>query len=298
VRFSLLCSIDASSWTDGPRKCFCGMSFEIVPPVAGVVRSAPLALSIPVQPSEYDKLDRMEDQMWWFAALHANLLLAASQSQLDELDLPILDAGCGTGGFLSRLARNSCSKPVIGLDLDFRACQRAAVKSARPVCAGSINDLPFADAALAGIFSADVLCHEGVDECRALRQFYRCLCPSGWLILNLPAYQWMLSWHDAAVSNIRRYTVTSLRHLLKAVGFHPVYMSYWNAMLFPLMVIKRKLIPARHGAVSDVKPYSHPAEVVCRAAVAFEAALLQRGVRLPFGGSILAVAVKRSNNRD
>lgn len=251
-----------------------------------------------MQPSEYDKLDRMEDRMWWFAALHANLLLAARQSQLDELDLPILDAGCGTGGFLSRLARNYCSKPVIGLDLDFQACRRAAVKSARPVCAGSIHDLPFADAALAGIFSADVLCHEGVDECRALHQFYRCLCPSGWLILNLPAYQWMLSRHDAAVSNIRRYTVTSLRHLLKAVGFHPVYMSYWNAMLLPLMVIKRKLIPARHGAVSDVKPYSHPAEVVCRAAVAFEAALLQRGVRLPFGGSILAVAVKRSKNRD
>jgi SAM-dependent methyltransferase len=175
-----------------------------------------------VQPSEYDKLDRMEDQMWWFAALHANLLLAARQSQLD---LPILDAGCGTGGFLSRLAGNYCSKPVIGLDLDFQACQRAAVKSARPVCAGSINDLPFADAALAGIFSADVLCHEGVDERRALHQFYRCLCPSGWLILNLPAYEWMLSRHDAAVSNIRRYTVTSLRHLLKAVGFHPVYMS-------------------------------------------------------------------------
>ena len=106
----------------------------------------------------------------------------------------------------------------------------------------------------------------------------------------------MLSRHDAAVSNIRRYTVTGLRHLLETVGFRPVYMSYWNAMLLPLMVITRKFIPARHDAVSDVKPYSHPAEVVCRAAVAFEAALLQRGVRLPFGGSILAVAVKEEQH--
>ena len=108
----------------------------------------------------------------------------------------------------------------------------------------------------------------------------------------------MLSRHDAAVSNIRRYTVTGLRHLLKAVGFQPVYLSYWNAMLLPLMVITRKLIPTRHGAVSDVKPYSHPAEAVCRAAVAFETALLRRGIRLPFGGSILAVSVKRSSTRD
>jgi SAM-dependent methyltransferase len=251
-----------------------------------------------VQPSEYDKLDRMEDRMWWFAAMHANLLMAARQLEFAELDLPILDAGCGTGGFLSRLARNYGSKPVIGLDLDFQACKRAAVKSARPVCAGSINDLPFADAALSGIFNADVLCHEGVDECRALHQFYRCLCPSGWLILNLPAYQWMLSRHDAAVSNIRRYTMTGLRRLLEAVGFRPVYMSYWNAMLLPLMVITRKLIPVGDGEASDVKPYPHSADVICRAATAFETALLRRGVRLPFGGSILAVAVKESGNRD
>jgi hypothetical protein len=108
----------------------------------------------------------------------------------------------------------------------------------------------------------------------------------------------MLSRHDAAVSNIRRYTVTGLRHLLKTVGFHPVFMSYWNAMLLPLMVITRKLSPVRLRAVSDVKSYPPPADRACRAATAFETALLRRGVRLPFGGSILAVAVKRSSTRD
>jgi SAM-dependent methyltransferase len=245
-----------------------------------------------MQPSEYDKLDRMEDRMWWFATMHSNLLMAARQSALVRPDLPILDAGCGTGGLLCRLAGQYCGNLVIGLDFDFQACKRAAIKSARPVCASSINDLPFADAALAGIFSADVLCHEGVDEYRALHQFYRCLCQSGWLMLNLPAYRWMLSRHDAAVSNIRRYTARGLRHLLEAVGFRPVYMSYWNAMLLPLMVITRKLIPAQNGAVSDVKPYPRSVEAVCRAATAVETALLRRGVRLPFGGSILALAVK------
>ena len=59
-----------------------------------------------MKPSEFDKLDRVEDRMWWFAAMHANLLMAAQRSVLDKLDLPILDAGCGTGGFLSRLASN------------------------------------------------------------------------------------------------------------------------------------------------------------------------------------------------
>jgi SAM-dependent methyltransferase len=251
-----------------------------------------------VKPSEYDKLDRAEDRMWWFAAMHANLLAAAQRSAIDGPRLPILDAGCGTGGLLSRLAAKYCGRAVIGLDLDLQACTRAAIKSARPVCAGSINDLPFANNALAAIFSADVLCHEGVDEHRALRQFHRCLCQNGWLILNLPAYRWMLSRHDSAVSNVRRYTATSLRHLLKAVGFRPVYISYWNALLLPLMVIARKLVPQDRGAASDVKLYPRSVEMLCRAATTLEAAILRRGVRLPFGGSILAVAVKGGGNRD
>ena len=251
-----------------------------------------------MKPSEYDKLDRIEDRMWWFAAMHANLLMAAQQSALDKLDLPILDAGCGTGGFLSRLATEYCGRPVVGLDLDRQACTRAAIKSGRPVCAGSINDLPFANDALAAIFSADVLCHEGVDERRALRQFHRCLTQNGWLILNLPAYRWMLSRHDAAVSNIRRYTATGLRRLLTAVGFRPVYISYWNAVLLPLMVIARKLVPEDHGVISDVRLYPNWVEMLCRTATALETALLRRGARLPFGGSILAIAVKGDDGAD
>jgi len=108
----------------------------------------------------------------------------------------------------------------------------------------------------------------------------------------------MLSRHDAAVSNVRRYTATRLRGLLKAVGFRPVYISYWNALLLPLMVITRKLVPGHPGVVSDVKPYPRSVEMVCRATMALEAALLRHGVRLPFGGSILAIAVKGGDGRD
>ena len=248
--------------------------------------------------SEYDKLDRLENRMWWFAALHANLLAAAQQSAIDGLGLPILDAGCGTGRFLSYLAVKYSRTSVFGLDLDFRACTRAATKSARPVCVGSVNDLPFANNALAAIFSADVLCHEGVDDHRALRQFHRCLSQNGRLILNLPAYPWMLSRHDVAVSNTRRYTAAGLRRLLKAVGFRPVYISYWNAVLFPLMVITRKLFREGHGSASDVRLYPQLVEMLCRAATRLETAVLRRGVGLPFGGSILAIAVKGGDDRD
>lgn len=242
--------------------------------------------------SEYDKLDRVEDRMWWFAALHANLLMLASQAPCEALGLPILDAGCGTGGFIARLDGRYRDLAIFGLDLDPEACCRAAAKSGRPVCAGSVNQLPFADHSLAVIFSADVLSHEAVDEKRALRQFHRCLADGGWLILNLPAYRWMLSRHDIAVQNIRRYTASGLRHLLHATGFQLVYASYWNAALLPIMATARKLLGRRHAAGSDVKLYPAPVDLFCRFVTQIETGMLRRGIRLPFGGSVLAIAAK------
>jgi SAM-dependent methyltransferase len=244
-----------------------------------------------VERSEYDKLDRVEDRMWWFAALHKNLLMLAGRLPLAEPGR-ILDAGCGTGGFLAQLTRNFPDAVLLGLDSDPQACERAAAKSARPVCAGSLNELPFADAAFSAIFSADVLCHRAVNEHRALRQLHRCLAEGGCLVLNLPAYRWMLSRHDAAVHNIRRYTARRLRRLLQAVGFRPIYVSYWNAVLFPVMVITRKFFPEDPSAPSDVRLYSRRTDVLCRAVTGVESALLQKGLRLPFGGSVFAVAKK------
>ncbi len=237
--------------------------------------------------SEFDKLDRVEDRMWWFAALHRNLMTLLRWAPPEAANSPMLDAGCGTGGFLARVVGAYPETAMFGLDVDPTACARAAAKSACPISAGSLDKLPFVDGAFAIIISADVLCHGGVNEHFALRQFHRCLAKDGWLILNLPAYRWLLSRHDAAVHNVRRYTVNTLRSLLHATGFATVYISYWNTLLFPFMVVTRKL---SSGSVSDVKLYPRPIDILCRSATNVETALLRMGIRLPFGGSVIAIA--------
>jgi len=231
--------------------------------------------------------------MWWFAAIHANLLLVYRRMIGSvAARTPLLDAGCGTGGLLVRIAAAYPDRIAIGLDADSGACARAAAKSARPVCTGSVNALPFADAAFGAIFSVDVLCHRDVDERAALAQFHRCLREGGMLIVNLPAYRWMLSRHDTAVYNVRRYTRRSLARLLDAAGFRLLYASYWNIILFPIMVLTRKLLPSRQDASSDVRRYSAPVEALGRAATGIEHTLLRCGLRFPCGGSLIAVAVK------
>jgi SAM-dependent methyltransferase len=230
--------------------------------------------------------------MWWFAAIHANLLMLYRRTiSAGTSERPLLDAGCGTGGLLARLRERFPAVRAIGLDADEIACVWAAEKSARPVCAGSVNAMPFADAAFATIVSVDVLCHRDVDETQALAQFHRCLAAGGILILNLPAYRWLMSRHDAAVYNARRYTRKEVLRLLRAAGFRPLFASYWNMLLFPLMVATRKLLPGGNSR-SDVTLQPALVETVCRAATAIERGLLRAGIRLPFGGSVLAVAAK------
>src|SRR5215475_3727868 len=174
--------------------------------MGGIVAPSP-AFSAAIPPGEpalerdeYKKLREVEDHMWWFAAIHTNLAMlyrrAAAPAAVTDR---VLDAGCGTGGFLATLTRRMPERETIGLDADETACRWAAEKSARPVCAGSVSTLPFADATFHAIFSVDVLCHRDVDEARALGQFHRCLATGGLLILNLPAYHWLMSQPDAAV---------------------------------------------------------------------------------------------------
>ena len=239
---------------------------------------------------EYEKMDRLENEMWWYAGLHAHLIFVLRQALAGSKNAVVLDAGCGTGGFLRVAAQVMPECWMLGLDAEEGACVSAHVKSRRPVCGGSVNAMPFAENALTAIVCADVLGQRSVDDAQALLDFKRCLASGGTLVLNLPAYQWLYSAHDRAVWQSRRYTSARLHQLLQAAGFANIRITYWNTFLFPLMVLRRMLIRRRGG--SDVMQYPTPVNLTFRALMHLESALVRRGFTLPFGGSVLAVAVK------
>jgi SAM-dependent methyltransferase len=243
-----------------------------------------------VRSIEYEKLAQVEHRMWWFRGLHENLIAAFHRRRPKRSHGVILDAGCGTGGFLYKLAQVLPEYTLVGLDVDKTACEMSA-KSGQLVCLGDANGLPFTDGCLAAIFSADMLCHDGVNQKQALQSFYRCLRSGGLLVLNLPAYPWLRSGHDQAVHNVRRYTCQDIRELLTAARFVDVKTTHWNTVLFPLMIIHRML--SFKSENSDVRFYARPVETIFRAIMRFETFILSRGLHLPFGGSIIATAMKK-----
>jgi SAM-dependent methyltransferase len=236
-----------------------------------------------MEADEYAKMAALEQDFWWYQALRDNLA-----EFLPPEGGRLLDAGCGTGGMLTDLARRAPGWSLTGLEYDGGAAAVAARKSGMPVVCGSINVLPFATGSFDLVLSSDVLCHAGVTEAAALSECARVLRPGGRLLLNLPAYRWLLSAHDARVHNARRYTLADLAPLLAAQGFAVEHATYWNSLLFPLMAAKRLL--SREDAASDVARLPWLVEAGFRAATQLETACLSAGMRLPFGGSLLVRA--------
>jgi SAM-dependent methyltransferase len=218
--------------------------------------------------------------MWWFRGLHANLIQALAPAG----GTPILDAGCGTGGLLARLA----GRAAYGIDIEPLAARLAHEKSRMPVCVASVDRLPFQASSFGAIVSADVLAHDLVAEPEAVAEALRCLRPGGIYVVNLPAYGWLASDHDRRVRQSRRYTRRRVRRLLEEAGFASVKTTYWNTILFPLMALRRLLLPGG----GDVRPYPDLVNALFGAAVALENRLIRLGLSLPFGGSVLAVGVK------
>lgn len=238
-----------------------------------------------MESAEYALMDEMEETMWWYQGLHANVLQALGKYTPGFVDL--LDAGCGTGGMLKVIRGEYPSAHLYGLDISAQACSAAQAKSGADVRVGSADALPFADRSFDVLVNLDVLSYR-LDLDEAVKGFFRVLRPGGHVILNVPAYPWLLSYHDKAVGQFRRFTRSGSADMFRKHGFRLVFASYWNTILFPLMVAQRKLSSSK--AASDVKPFPPLVNNAFKTCLAMERAFIRRGVALPFGGSVLLIA--------
>jgi len=211
--------------------------------------------------SEYRRLAEAEAGMWWFTTLHADLLATIARHFGQDKGIRILDAGCGTGGFL-RHARACGYTNCKGLDVSPLAvayCSQQGLVAEQ----GSIADA----AALARqgradvIVSIDVICSLPDEQSRIgfLRGACDLLNDGGLLIVQTPALRCLAGIHDLAVGVNTRYTRTGLRALLSQAGIAGGELRYRLFLLAPLVLLMRTIQRARlryRSAVSiesDVK---------------------------------------------
>ncbi len=252
---------------------------------------------------EYQTMFTAEDRHWWYVGLrheiNRHLARVADARPPGSREPRWLDAGCGTGGLLAHLvtdARVAGERPpwwAVGIELSWEGLSRSRTRRISHLLQGSVNALPFQTNTFDVITSIDVLYHANVDESQALQECHRVLKPGGWLILHLPAFEWLRSKHDAALWTRRRYARSDVEMVLQAAGFRTTHLYYRNSLLFPVLAVMR--LGQRHcahvpRATSDVYKIPPIFNAVLTHILKLESALAARSIRLPFGLSILCVA--------
>jgi len=206
----------------------------------------------------------------------------------------VLEIGCGAGGMLGPLQRYG---RVAGLDIDHEYVLHCQSRGFQDVLCGSGYELPFADASFDLVCLFDTIEHIPDDQ-QALREVQRVLRPGGAVFVSVPAYQWLWSQNDRTAHHCRRYTAGRLRRLLRATGFAPHRVSYFNTMLLPLIlptVLWQKLMD-RLGRLPDgynnmSVPLPHWLNRLFTWLMSAERHLLKH-VSFPAGHSVLALATR------
>jgi SAM-dependent methyltransferase len=245
---------------------------------------------------EFKIMYEAEDTHWWYRGLRGVMFSLLGLGDPGSRGWEILDAGCGTGGTLQALKEAGFARTQ-GFDINPPALHFCSIRGLDNTRLGSIMDIPFPADAFDVVISNDVLNDAGTsNEAAALSELRRVLRPGGRLFLNLPAFSLLRSEHDRATDVARRYTRAEITGKLRAAGFKVRRATYWNTILFPVVIAVRLLRRERDEdlhkpARSDIVVPFAPINALLTGVVGLERLLL-RSIDLPFGSSVAVVAVK------
>ncbi|MHB1667819.1 class I SAM-dependent methyltransferase [Thiomonas sp.] len=243
-----------------------------------------------MSPEAYLSMADTEAQHWWFTGRRKIL-----EFVIRKLDLPknanILEIGCGTGGNLEMLAHFGV---VSALEMDATALKIATEKSKgrydikQGVCP-DLSQLSLQKFDLICLF--DVLEHIDQDI-ETIAEAKKLLADGGRILITVPAYAWLWSMHDEFLHHKRRYTAAKLRKVADSTTLRVSLLTYFNALLFPLIAVvrlKEKLLHNNEPGGTGMPP--KPINFILRIIFGFERHFIGK-IPIPFGVSLLAIFKK------
>jgi SAM-dependent methyltransferase len=234
----------------------------------------------------YEKNYEHEETHWWFRARNGIVLGLIGRYAVDT-PLRILDYGCGTGLMLGELR---VFGEVWGSDSAEAAqdfCRRRGHDNL--VGPDKINE----HAPFGLITMLDVIEHVD-DDAGLLKTIRGFLSSRGLLVITVPAFPWLWSGEDYVSEHKRRYTKTVLHDLIANAGFEIIKISYFNALLLPLIYsvvrIRNVFFPASRR-MTNLNKVPAPLNALFYSIFSSEGILLKY-FNFPAGVSLVCVARK------
>lgn len=190
---------------------------------------------------EYEKMFRLEGQLWWYRSLHERVATALHRHFGTRRDIRILDAGCGTGGLLDFLRRLGYVN-LRGIDGSADAvafCQERDL----PVKLVNLNELTHFEPGVRyeAVICNDVFCYfSDADLSRLLGQLAQRVDSGGILVSNNNAFAVFRGQHDVAVGSTRRFVRLDFERLLMPTELRIQTATYWSFVLSPLILAMRQ----------------------------------------------------------
>jgi len=242
-----------------------------------------------MNPSPYEIEERVQTFHWWFVVRRKLLktILCSLNLQRESLTM---DIGCGVGSNLSLL--KAIGLKAMGCDRSFDNLLLAKNKFFLPFINGDLENLPIRSSSVELVVATDVLEHLQ-DDIAGVRELCRILRRNGYLIVTVPAFQFLWGTQDIVTGHKKRYSKRDISNVLKQNGFRIMRSSYFNFFLFFPILFARRVIRLLGLQLHSENEINFPLlNFFLKTIFSLEPYLLKY-LPFPFGVSIVCVAKKQ-----
>jgi SAM-dependent methyltransferase len=237
----------------------------------------------------FAQLSEVEANHFWFRS--RNGLIQWALRRHFPTAKTFLEVGCGTGFVLSGLRSRYPEIHAMGTDIFTEGLNVS--KSRLPgteLFQMDARCMPF-DSEFDVIGAFDTLEHIEDDK-KVLQEFFRSCKPGGGIILTVPQHPSLWSAADEHAFHKRRYTRRELISKIRDSGFEPLRVTSFVFFLLPLMLASRRRRQKLDSTFDNLAEFRiRPALNRTLEWILFlEKLLIETGISLPAGGSLLAVA--------
>jgi SAM-dependent methyltransferase len=245
--------------------------------------------SEPYDAALFEALAAVEPESFWFRARNRLVVSTLRRHFPDARSL--LELGCGTGFVLEALRAAFPDWRLVGSELyeEGLGVARARLGGGVELVQADARSLPFRDEFdVVGAF--DVLEHVEEDA-DVLREMWLAARSGGGIVVLVPQHPRLWSAMDDVAHHVRRYRRRELVAKVRAAGFRVEQATSFVSTLLPAMIVSRvarRLSPKPYDPVAELRPGA--LNGVFERVLDGERRLIERGVSLPVGGSLLVVA--------
>jgi SAM-dependent methyltransferase len=239
--------------------------------------------------SSFARLSEFEPQHFWFRSRN-QLLIWTLTRYFPDARL-FLEIGCGTAYVLTGIHEAMPSLELMGSEalnegLSFARSRLPEV----PLFQMDARRIPF-DRELDVIGAFDVIEHIDEDE-TVLGQMFQAVKPGGGIILTVPQHRFLWSVVDEYSHHRRRYRRDELVDKVQRAGFRVVRATSFVTALLPLFWLSRLRQNTRDFDPDSEFRISGTLNGILERVLNAERRLITSGISLPFGTSLLVVALR------